>query len=146
MLSFGGHTFVPMSWACKKQTAVSHSSTEAEVISLDTGQRIEGLFAFLLWYDVTDVSEPPASQARGDPSCQLKPKTLTVRQGSSDDVPPNALESSNRAHLYIYDDIGAVINDDNQGQEPAHASCFADASCQLGLAFLEDPFDLEHFQ
>ena len=24
---FGSHTFVPMSWMCKKQTAVSHSST-----------------------------------------------------------------------------------------------------------------------
>ena len=25
---FGSHTFVPVSWMCKKQTAVSHSSTE----------------------------------------------------------------------------------------------------------------------
>ena len=31
---FGSHTFVPISWMCKKQTSVSHSSTEAEVISL----------------------------------------------------------------------------------------------------------------
>ena len=31
---FGSHTFVPTSWMCKKQTSVSHSSTEAEVISL----------------------------------------------------------------------------------------------------------------
>ena len=34
---FGSHTFVPISWMCKKQTAVSHSSTESEIISLDTG-------------------------------------------------------------------------------------------------------------
>ena len=27
---FGSHTFVPISWMCKKQTAVSHSSTESE--------------------------------------------------------------------------------------------------------------------
>ena len=32
---FGSHTFVPISWMCKKQTAVSHSSTESEIISLD---------------------------------------------------------------------------------------------------------------
>ena len=32
---FGSHTFVPKSWMCKKQTAVSHSSTECELISLD---------------------------------------------------------------------------------------------------------------
>ena len=28
-------TFVPISWMCKKQTSVSHSSTESEIISLD---------------------------------------------------------------------------------------------------------------
>ena len=33
---FGSHTYVPISWMCKKQTSVSHSSTESEIISLDT--------------------------------------------------------------------------------------------------------------
>ena len=28
---------------CKKQTAVTHSSTELEIISLDTGLRLDGL-------------------------------------------------------------------------------------------------------
>ena len=32
---FGSHTFVPISWMCKKQTSVSHSSTESEIISLN---------------------------------------------------------------------------------------------------------------
>ena len=36
---FGSHTFVPISWMCKKQTSVSHSSTESEIISLDAGLR-----------------------------------------------------------------------------------------------------------
>ena len=40
---FGSHTFVPISGMCKKQTAVSHSSTESEIISLDTGLRLDGL-------------------------------------------------------------------------------------------------------
>ena len=35
---FGSHTFVPTSWMCKKQTSVSHSSTESEIISLDAGE------------------------------------------------------------------------------------------------------------
>ena len=39
---FGSHTLVPISWMCKKQTSVSHSSTEAEVISLDAGLRLDG--------------------------------------------------------------------------------------------------------
>ena len=42
---FGSHTFVPISWTCKKQTAVSHSSTKSEIISLDTGLRLDGLAA-----------------------------------------------------------------------------------------------------
>ena len=46
---FGSHTFVPISWMCKKQTSVSHSSTESEVISLDTGLRLDGLIALELW-------------------------------------------------------------------------------------------------
>ena len=37
-----GHTFVPISWMCKKQTSVSHSSTESEIISLDAGLRLDG--------------------------------------------------------------------------------------------------------
>ena len=45
---FGRHTFVPISWMCKKQTAVSHSSTESEIISLDTGLRLDGLPALEL--------------------------------------------------------------------------------------------------
>ena len=42
---FGSHTFVPMSWMCKKQTSVSHSSTESEIISLDAGLRLDGILA-----------------------------------------------------------------------------------------------------
>ena len=37
------HTFVPSSWMCKKQTAVSHSSAESEILSLDAGLRMDGL-------------------------------------------------------------------------------------------------------
>ena len=44
----GSHTFVPISWMCKKQTAVSHSSTDSEIISLDTGLRLDGLPALEL--------------------------------------------------------------------------------------------------
>ena len=36
---FGSHTFAPISWMCKKKTSVSHSSTEAGIISLDARLR-----------------------------------------------------------------------------------------------------------
>ena len=46
---FGSHTFVPVSWMCKKQTSVSHCSTESEIISLDAGLRSDGIPAVDLW-------------------------------------------------------------------------------------------------
>ena len=46
---------VPISWMCKKQTSVSHSSTESETISLDAGLRMDGLPALDLWDVVIEV-------------------------------------------------------------------------------------------
>ena len=40
---------------CKKQTAVSHSSTESGIISLDTGLRLDGLPALELWDLIVSV-------------------------------------------------------------------------------------------
>ena len=40
---FESRTFVTVSWMCKKQTSVSHSSTESEIISLDAGLRMDGI-------------------------------------------------------------------------------------------------------
>ena len=54
---FGSHSFVPDGWSCKKQTAVSHSGTESEVMSLDVGRRLDGFPVFGLWDIVIDVSE-----------------------------------------------------------------------------------------
>ena len=52
---FVSHTFVPISWMCKKQIAVSHSSTESEIISPDTGLRLDGLPALELWDLIVSV-------------------------------------------------------------------------------------------
>ena len=39
---FAVNTFVPPSWKCKKQNAVSHSSSAAGIISLDAGLGMDG--------------------------------------------------------------------------------------------------------
>ena len=52
---FGSITFVPVSCMCKKQTSVSHSSTESEIISLDAGIRMDGLPALDLRDFVIEV-------------------------------------------------------------------------------------------
>ena len=40
---FGSRTFVPISWMCKKQTSVSHSSVESDITSLDAGIKMDRL-------------------------------------------------------------------------------------------------------
>ena len=40
---------------CKKQTSVSHSSTESEIISLDAGLRLDGIPALDLWNLIVSV-------------------------------------------------------------------------------------------
>ena len=45
----GSHTFATINWMCNKQTSVSHSSTESEIISLDAGFRLDGIPALDLW-------------------------------------------------------------------------------------------------
>ena len=52
---FGSHKFVPISWMCNKQTCVSHSSKESEIISLDAGLRMDGIPALDLRDLVIDV-------------------------------------------------------------------------------------------
>ena len=77
---FGSHTFVPISWMCKKQTSVSHSSTESEIISLDTGLRLDGLPALELWDLIVSVfgNISHVSDRAGQP-VNGKKKNLTTR-------------------------------------------------------------------
>ena len=53
---FGSRTFDPISWICKKQSAMSHSSAELEIISLDAGLRMDGLPALHFWECVWETS------------------------------------------------------------------------------------------
>ena len=67
---FGSHTFVPTSGMCMKQTSVSHSSTESEIISSDTGLRLDGLPALELWHLIVfvhgNVSHRPERSGQPD--------------------------------------------------------------------------------
>ena len=49
LVFYGPNTFFPLSWICKKQTAVSRSTTEAEVISLAHSLFSEALPTLQLW-------------------------------------------------------------------------------------------------
>jgi len=51
----GPNTFAPLAWICKNQGAVSRSSTEAEIIALDAGIRMEGMPCLMLWQQVVSM-------------------------------------------------------------------------------------------
>ena len=61
---FGSHTFVPISWMCKKQTSVSNSSTESEIISLEAGLRMDGIPALDLWDLIDTVLHGNTNQSK----------------------------------------------------------------------------------
>ena len=84
---FGSHTFTT-SWMCKKQTSVSHSSTESEIISLDAGVRMDGIPALDLWDLVMEVlhsffqtkpTKPEILQSYRETCCNVQHSTCTAK-------------------------------------------------------------------
>ena len=120
----GSHTFVPTSWMCKKQTAVSLSSTESEIISLDTGLRLDGLLALELWDLIVSVfgSVSQISDRTGRPVNDVK-KHQTFQgkinvMENIDSVPSNVQSSRQEALLYVVEDTEAVIKMIIKGRSP----------------------------
>ena len=70
LILVGPRTYVPISWFCKKQGAVSHSSSEAEVIALEACARLEGIPALIFWEQVLEVFGPKSPQPK--PGTQKK--------------------------------------------------------------------------
>ena len=128
---FGSHTFVPISWMCKKQASFSHISTESEIISLDAGLRLDGIPALDLWDLIVAVLHGNTYQSkRGDPCTNLvraAPDKLSTRKkshGMIDDlnnvdfISSNVHSSRQEALLYIFEDNEAVIKMIIKGRSP----------------------------
>ena len=96
---FGNHTFVPTSWMCKKQTTVSHSSTESEIISLDTGLRLE------------------VKPVNGEDKHHKSQNKIDVMR-DIDAVPSNVQSARQEALLYVIEDNEAVIKMIIKGRSP----------------------------
>ena len=109
---------------CKKQTSVSHSSTESEIISLDTGLRLDGLPALELWdlivsvlgnvSRVSDNSAKPESDAH---KLQKSHSKIDVVK-DIDLVPSNVQSANHEALLYVFEDNEAVIKMILKGRSP----------------------------
>ena len=119
----GSHTFVPISWMCKKQTSVSHSSREAEIISLDAGFRMDGIPALTLWdlviqvfHSVSNRTDGPKREPQGKPSAVVKPnmhnpipiKHINVIPTNIDHIPSSTTHPGSSAMLYVFEDNEAV--------------------------------------
>ena len=121
---FGSHTFVPTSWMCKKQTAVSHSSTESEIISLDTGLRLDGLLALELWALIVSVlgSVSHVSDRSGKPDNDVHKRHKSQKKvdvmEDIDSVPSNVQSARQEALLYVFEDNEAVTKMIIKGRSP----------------------------
>ena len=118
---FGSHTFVPISWMCKKQTSVSHSSTESEILSLDTGLRLDGLPALELWDLIVSVlgNASHVSDGTGRPvngKNKFHNKIDVIQD--IDSVPSFVQSASREALLSVFEDNEAVIKMIMKGRSP----------------------------
>ena len=143
---FGSHTFVPISWMCKKQTSVSHSSTESESICLDAGLRLDGLLALELWDlivsvlgNMTQTTERTERPVIIDRSQRSQGKINVLN--NIDCVPSNVQSSHQEALLYVFEDNEAVIKMIIKGRSPTmrHVS----RTHRVALDWLFDRIDLD---
>ena len=143
---FGSHTFVPISWMCKKQTSVSYSSTESEIISLDAGLRLDGLPALELRDLIVSVfgSMTQTTERTGRPviidRSQKSQGKINVRK-NIDCVPSNCQLSRQEALLYVFENNEAVIKMINKGRSPTmrHVS----RTHRVALDWLFDEINLD---
>ena len=99
---FGSHTLVPISWMCQKQTSVSHSSTESEIVSLDTGLRLDGFPALELWDLIFSVlgNVSRVSDGSGKPESDVHKRQKShnkIDVVKDIDLVPSNVQSANRA-------------------------------------------------
>ena len=120
---FGSHTVVPISWMCKKQTSVSHSSTESKIISLDAGLRLNGIPALDLWDlivsvlgNTTQTPERPGRPVITDKNQRSRGMTKVLNKIVC--VPSNVQLAHQEALLYVFEDNEAVIQMIIEGRSP----------------------------
>ena len=108
----------------KKQNAVSHSSTESEIFSLDTGLRLDGLPALELWDlivsvlgNISRVSDNPGRPEIDAHKRQKSQSRIDVVK-NIDLVPSNVQSANREALLYLFEDNEAVIKMIMKGRSP----------------------------
>ena len=104
--------------------AVSHSSTESEIISLDIGLRLDGLPALELWDLIVsvlgNVSRVSDGSGKSENDVHKRQKSHNKIDAMKDiDLVPSNVQSANReALLYVFEDNEAVIKMIMKGRSP----------------------------
>ena len=131
---FGSHTFVPIGWMCKKQTSVSHSSTEFEIISVNATLKLNKIPALDLWDLIVLVlgntiqnhdrtGQPVGSHDKSHEPSKRSQGMFNVLN-NVDRVPSNVQFSNQEALLYVFEDNEAVIKMIIKGKKPYNETCF----------------------
>ena len=144
---YGSHTFVPISWMCKKETSVSHSSTESDIISSDAGLRMDGIPALDLWDLIVTVLHGKTNQSKLVRRNLFTTLTRKSIPGKFDDlnhvdfVSSNANSSRQEASLYIFKNNEAVIKMIIKVRSPTMR--YVSRTHRVALAWLFDRINLD---
>ena len=105
---------------CKKQTSVSHSSTDAEIISLDAGLRMDGIPVLDLWDFAIEVfySTPNQINKAKDVREPRRNLSANTQPNNLDHVPSSGTHIGSNAMLYVFEDNEAVIKMIIKGRSP----------------------------
>ena len=135
----------------KKQSSVSHSSTESEIISLVAGLRLDGIPALDLWdlivsvlgntIQTPDSSVRPVVNGDKDHRSNKRSQGMINVLNNIDCVPSNVQFSRKEALLYVFEDNEAVIKMIIKGRSPTmrHVS----RTHRVALDWLFDRIDLD---
>ena len=129
---------------CKNQTAVSHSSTESEIISLDTGLGLDGLLALELRDLIVSVlgNVSRVSDGSGKPESDVHKHHKKIHVMKDIDAVPSHVQSARLEALwYVVDDNEAVIKMIVKGRSPTmrHVS----RTHRVALGWLFDRINLD---
>ena len=133
---FGSHTFVLISWMCKKQTSASHSST-AEVMSLESGLRMDGIPALDLWDLIVTVLHGNTNQNHTEQGDLLKNKR-EVRS------PPHAIHKRKQSQRIIndLDNVDFILSNVQSSHQEALLFIFEDNEAVIQMIIIPEPTEL----
>ena len=96
---------------CKKHTSVSHSSTQADIISLDACSRMDGVPALDLWNLIVEVFHSPQNQLNKTKGLSVQGNLL--RNTASDKRTQNQTKVPTKHDIFDLYHVDSVLSNGN---------------------------------